>query len=425
MPIPGRPPSLIALPSGCSFQPALPLRARAAPARRAAPRARAGRDRHLVACLLDRATRRQLWHELKPASCPSGADSGEAGGQRRERGARRGARPRQALPDHARDHVPAPDRRRACGRRRVLRRRCAARRSGIVGETGCGKSTTARLIMRLLEPTSGTIRFDGRGHRTMLAPRAEAAAARDADRSSRTPTRRSTRARPSARSSPSRSRSTASRRASERRKRAVQELMEQVGLNPEHYNRYPHEFSGGQRQRIGVARALALKPKLVIADEPVSALDVSIQAQILNLLRELQRELGLTLILIAHDLSVVRHMCDRIAVMYLGKIVELARQRGALRAPAPPLHRRAAVGGAGPRPRARRAPPARRAAAATCRARRTRRRPAASTRAARRRRRSARRWSRRSSPRARARSPPATSRSRRKRRLSEWQPPAG
>jgi peptide/nickel transport system ATP-binding protein/oligopeptide transport system ATP-binding protein len=192
---------------------------------------------------------------------------------------------------------------------------------GIVGETGCGKTTTARLITRLITPTSGTIRFEGRDIST-ISRRALKPLRRDMqvifqDPYSSLNPRKTVGAIISA--------PFAIHGLEEKnRKRAVQELMEQVGLNPEHYNRYPHEFSGGQRQRIGIARALALRPKLIIADEPVSALDVSIQAQILNLLRELQKQLDLTLVLIAHDLSVVRHMCDRIAVMYLGKVVELA-----------------------------------------------------------------------------------------------------
>lgn len=205
---------------------------------------------------------------------------------------------------------------------------------GLVGESGCGKSTTARVILKLLEPTEGEIVFEGkdisksdakemhffRRHMQIIFqdPYASLDPRRTIEKIIREPL------------------DVFQVGTKKERKERVAYLLKKVGLYPEHGQRYPHEFSGGQRQRIGIARALALNPKLVIGDEPVSALDVSIQAQVINLLEDLQEEFQLSYIIISHDLAVVEHICDRIAVMYLGRVVEIASDKDLYTSPRHP-----------------------------------------------------------------------------------------
>ena len=222
---------------------------------------------------------------------------------------------------------------------------------GLVGESGCGKSTTARVVLRLLPATAGQVIFDGQD--VMHARRGDMQRLRRDMQIIFQDPYASLNPRMKVKSIIAEPLRIHRIGKESQREERVHEMLETVGLTREHAERYPHEFSGGQRQRIGLARALALNPRLIVCDEPVSALDVSIQAQMINLLEDLQDRLKLTYLFIAHDLSVVKHISDRVAVMYLGKMVEVDAERVAVRATAAPVHRGAALGRSHPRSAAR------------------------------------------------------------------------
>jgi peptide/nickel transport system ATP-binding protein len=330
--IPGQPPSLLSPPAGCRFHPRCPYVFDRCSRETPELRPSATDGAHLRACFLPADVRL-----TEAAAAPTLA---------RRSVARSEVEPAShsdalLVVDGLSMHFPVRSgllRRRQVGSVQAVDELSFTVRNGetlgIVGESGCGKSTLARCIIRLLEPTAGHIIFEGRdithlSRRDLRPVRREMKIVFQDPQGALNPRKR-------VRDIVGEPLEVQGVGTPLERKRRVLEMLEVVGLNPEHINRFPHEFSGGQRQRIGIARALAVKPKLVICDEPVSALDVSVQAQVLNLLKDLQGEFGLTYIFIAHDLNVVRHISDRVLVMYLGKLAELATSRDLYDAPRHP-----------------------------------------------------------------------------------------